>query len=125
MPLHSSSGGKLFLAYLDEGERDRILRSLVFAKFTTRTISDIRTMTEELRRVREQGYATDEEETREGISSLSTPIIDDEGEIVAALAIFGNSSDFSAERTSEVQYLKEKAVFISRQIGYVGGRIAF
>jgi DNA-binding IclR family transcriptional regulator len=121
MPLHSSSCGKLFLAHLSDRERDRIVQSLVFVEFTARTISDISTMREELKRVREQGYALDEEETREGISSISAPIFDNAGKIVAALSILGNSSDFSVERTSEIRYLKEKAVFISRQMGYAGG----
>jgi IclR family KDG regulon transcriptional repressor len=117
VPLHSSSYGKLFLAYMAEEERERILSSLTFIKLTPQTISTAESMREELKRVREKGYASDEEETREEIVGITAPIFDDSEDLVAALTISGKSSEFSADRVPELAYLREKALFISRQLG--------
>lgn len=122
VPLHSSSAGKLFLAYLTDEEQDRLLGSLAFVKFTARTIRDVQAMKEELTRVRERGYALDEEETREGMSGISAPVFDSSERMVAALAILGDTSGFSGDRASEITFLREKGLFISRQLGYAAGR---
>jgi IclR family transcriptional regulator, KDG regulon repressor len=118
VPLHSSSYGKLFLSYLNEKDRDDILSSLVFDVHTPRTIKNAQLLKPELDRVRQQGYAVDEEETREGIIGFAAPVFDDSQELIAAITVSGNTLDFSHDRVSEVEYLKEKALFISRQLGY-------
>jgi DNA-binding IclR family transcriptional regulator len=122
VPLHSSSTGKIFLAYLNDGERERVLESIALDRFTPGTITDLPTMRKELERIRAQGYALDEEETREGFSSLATPILDDAGKMVAALTVLGETSAFNAGKATGIRYLREKALFISRQLGYAGGR---
>lgn len=121
-PLHSSSYGKLFLAYLPSKERDRILQSLDFIRFTSLTISDLRTMEDELKQVREKGYAQDRGETREDIQSMSAPIRDEAGDIIAAISIGATKTRFSIENFSSfADSLTDKALFISRQLGYVPG----
>jgi IclR family transcriptional regulator, KDG regulon repressor len=122
VPLHSSSYGKLFLAYAPAGEQERILKALVFAKLTPTTIASAGSMKEELRRVRKKGYAVDNGETREGIVGVAVPVFDDAEELVAALTVSGGDGDFSSDRVSEVGYLTERALFISRQLGYRMGR---
>jgi DNA-binding IclR family transcriptional regulator len=118
VPLHSSSYGKLFLAYLSEEDEERTVKSLPFVRLTPRSISDGESLRKELRRVREKGYAVDEGETHEGMVGIAAPIFDDSEELVAALTVSGKSREFSADRTLEVRYLTEKALFISRQLGY-------
>jgi DNA-binding IclR family transcriptional regulator len=122
VPLHSSSTGKVFLAYLSDEEQDRVVGSLAFVRFTPGTITDPQAMREELKLIRARGYALDEEETREGTSSVSAPVLDSAGKMVAALTVLGESSAFSADKAPEIQYLREKGLFISRQLGYTGTR---
>jgi IclR family transcriptional regulator, KDG regulon repressor len=118
VPLHSSSYGKLFLAYLGGNVREDMLSSLTFSILTAKTISDARTMRLALDQVRSQGYAVDDEETRVGIVGIAAPVFDGSRELIAAITVSGGASEFSTDRMAEVAYLKEKALFISRQLGY-------
>ena len=118
VPLHSSSYGKLFLAYASAKEQERILNSLTFTKLTPATIDNAKSMREELNRVRKKGYSVDDEETREGLVGIAVPVFDEAEELVAALTVSGRNDDFSGDRATEVKYLTEKALFISRQLGY-------
>jgi DNA-binding IclR family transcriptional regulator len=118
--LHSSSHGKLFLAYLDPEELEEVLQSLNLSKFTSQTITDLKTIREELGRVRERGYSIDLRETFEDIQSMSAPIIDAKGNFVASIAIGSHKVRFSVEEfLGFATYLTESALFISRQLGYI------
>ena len=122
VPLHSSSYGKLFLAYAPKEQRERLLKSLVFTKLGPRTILGVEALREELQEVTDKGYALDNEETREGVTGIGAPIFDDSQEIVAALTISARTANFSVGMASEITYLREKALFISRQLGHTAGR---
>jgi DNA-binding IclR family transcriptional regulator len=118
-PLHSTAYGLLFLAYMTDEERERILKSLTFARFTSHTILEVESMRKELARVRKQGYALDDEGTREGARGLAAPIFDARGDLVAQLDVAGKKSAITDDRLPElITYLTEKALFISRQFGY-------
>jgi DNA-binding IclR family transcriptional regulator len=118
--LHSSSHGKLFLAYLDPEERENILQSLNLTEFTSRTITDLTAIREELGRVRERGYSLDLRETFEDIQSMSAPVLNEKGSFVASIAIGSNKIRFSEkEFLAFSTYLTERALFISRQLGYM------
>lgn len=118
VPLYSSSYGKVFLAYAPETERKELLGKMPFSRFTSKTIMNAEGMEEELRHVKEKGYALDEEETREGVTGVTIPLFDDAKSVVAAISIFGPSSQFSKDKKATVAYLIEKGLFISRQLGY-------
>jgi IclR family transcriptional regulator, KDG regulon repressor len=118
VPLHSSSYGKLFLSYMPDEERTRVLRSLAYVKLSPVTIDNAESMKKEIVRVRKKGYAMDEGETRGDLVGIAAPIFDDSEALVAALTVSGRNSEFSKNRATETAYLKEKALFISRQLGY-------
>jgi DNA-binding IclR family transcriptional regulator len=118
VPVHSSSYGKVFLAYMSSDERDVILRSLPLPRFTGKTIGTIDAMREELMRVRAQGFSVDDEETRDGVTGLGAPVFGDQGELLAAITVSGDTTEFSPGKTAEARYLVDKALFISRQVGY-------
>ncbi len=121
-PLHSSSYGKLFLAYLDPKEREHVLESLNLIKLTSRTITDLKTIREELVLLRERGYSSDMGETDEQLQSLAVPIRNQHGEVVAAVAVGSIAMRVPAEEfLGSAAYLTEKGLFISRQLGYNGG----
>jgi DNA-binding IclR family transcriptional regulator len=118
VPLHSSSYGKVFLAYMKPEESGTILQSLPFPRFTQKTIGNVETMEKELKRVRAKGFSIDDEETRDNVTGFGAPVFDDQGELAAAITISGDSSEFSPDRAMETRYLQEKALFISHQLGY-------
>jgi IclR family KDG regulon transcriptional repressor len=119
LPIHSTSVGKVLLAHLPEKEQDRILKSVNLAKFTDATIINRKAMKENLKLIRQRGYAVDEGETHEDLNCMAAPIRNDTGDVIAAINIMDERTRTSAEKLFQfAEYLKERAFFISRQLGY-------
>jgi DNA-binding IclR family transcriptional regulator len=119
VPLHSSSYGKLFLAYLSGQEQRRLLNSLTFTRLTPATISDPKQMREEIKQVRKNGYALDQGETVADMAGVTAPVLGSDGDLVAALSVSSDKSRFTPDVLQQtIKYLVERARFISRQIGY-------
>ena len=119
LPIHSTSLGKILLAYLPEEEQNRILKSINLTKFTNKNIIDENLIKENLNLIRERGYATDEGETHEDLNCIAAPIRNGNGEVIAAINLMDEKQRTSAEKLFGLtDYLKEKALFISRQLGY-------
>jgi len=119
LPIHTTSIGKVLLAYLPDKEQNRILQSASIMKFTDATIVDKKLIKENLRFVRERGYATDEGETHEDLNCIAAPIKNGTREVIAAINLMDEKSRTTAERLFQfADTLKERAFFISRQLGY-------
>jgi len=119
LPIHSTSVGKVLLAYLSEQEQDGILQSVNLVKFTDATVVDQKLIKEKLRLVKQRGYATDEGETHEDLNCIAVPIRNGGGKVIAAINLTGEKSCTDAEKLFQyADYLKERALFISRQLGY-------
>jgi IclR family acetate operon transcriptional repressor len=85
MPLHAGSGGKVFLAYSDELRKEVVRDPLPpYADGTAVSVRAIRT---ELEQIRRQGYAVSFGERDQGAASISAPVVDFGGEVVATLGI--------------------------------------
>src|SRR5690606_15655032 len=87
VPLHASASGKLFLAHMPKRSRERFVRQSPLVRHTQKTLTEPRALAAELERIREQGYATDDEEYLAGICCLAVPVHDADGRVVAALAM--------------------------------------
>jgi DNA-binding IclR family transcriptional regulator len=119
LPVHSTSLGKVLLAYLPEEEQNRILRSVNLTKFTSKNIVDEKLIKKNLRLIRERGYSTDEGETHEDLNCIAAPIRNGNGEVIAAINLMDEKSRRTAEDLFKLaDYLKGRALFISRQLGY-------
>ncbi len=119
LPVHSTSVGKVLLAYRTEEEQDRILTEKKLTKFTERTVVDPRKIKAMIRECKIRGYATDEGETHEDLNCIATPIKNSSGEVVAALNLMAECSRISAEELfKNARYLKDRSLFISRQLGF-------
>lgn len=119
MPVHSTSVGKVLLAYLPEEKQDSILMSVDLKKVTDATMTEPDQIRQHLKLVEENGYATDEEETYEGLNCIAVPIRDASGQVICAMSLMDEKARTNREQLySHVDYLKEKALFISRQLGF-------
>lgn len=119
IPVHSTSIGKVLLACLPEKEQDRILKSTNLVKFTKATITDQKLIKDHLKLVLERGYSTDEQETHEDLNCMAAPIRNGNGEVIAAINLMDEKKRTSAKKlVGFADYLKEKVLFISRQLGY-------
>lgn len=87
VPQHCTASGKLYLGQLEPSARQRILGRLRLSRHTKATIVDAEELESELKKVREQGYATDNEEFIEGLVAVAVPICDAQGRFCAGLAL--------------------------------------
>ena len=96
-PLYAASSGKLLLAYQNDSFIDSILQKVLFTKFTDYTITDPILLKKELKDIREQGFAISDQEVELGARSISAPVIDHKGKVIAALSIAGPSERIKSE----------------------------
>lgn len=88
-PLHSTAGGKAILSTWSHSEVEEYIDRHGLDDVTEHTITDPDVLFDELEEVRERGYATNREETVEGLGAVSVPIEDQEDGIIGALGISG------------------------------------
>ena len=122
MYLHSTSVGKVLLAWLPRQEMEAIVRQKGMKKRTPKTITAVSRLLADLELVREQGYAVDDEENSTGARCLGAPIHDAMGSVTAALGVSGTLTQVDEENLSRIaDALKETARRISRQLIKSGG----
>lgn len=92
VPLYCTGGGKVLLAYQPEKIQEFILGKTDFSKFTKNTISNSKDLINELKTIRKQGYALDNEEREEGVTCAAAPVFDCYGEAVASISVSGPTS---------------------------------
>ena len=72
-----------------------------------------------LKSVRKIGFATDRGETHEDLNCIAAPIKDSGGSVVAALNLMDEKTRTSENELFKLaDQLKQRALFISRQLGY-------
>jgi len=108
-PLHASSTGKVLLAEKSAEELRRTLPEKLEA-YTPQTITDREALIRELEQVREQGFAIIDNELEPELLSLSRPIRDAAGTLVAILTVNGPRSRFTRARIPEALQEMQKTI---------------
>lgn len=117
LPIHCTSQGKLFLAYMPEHERKTILSRTVLAPYTPLTITTPEALQRELVKIRAQGYAIENGEYKTGLRSVSAPIFDHNGAVTYAIGIIGMFRQIESEQfTRATQIVMETADKISKTL---------
>jgi IclR family acetate operon transcriptional repressor len=84
-----SSLGKAIMAHLNANELRRILDTHPFTRPTAKSIRDVDSLLADLERIREQGYALDDEESQIGLKCVGVALCDPAGRHSHALSISG------------------------------------
>jgi DNA-binding IclR family transcriptional regulator len=120
IPLHATSDGKVFLAYLFRSQLAEVLAQPM-QRFTKQTITSIRQLERELADVCELGYATAVDELEVGLSAIAAPIRNVEGVVIASISASGPSFRLSEDRLSGIAAAVRRAADkISRRLGSTG-----
>jgi DNA-binding IclR family transcriptional regulator len=99
---HASALGKAILAFSPPGLVDSLIRAHELSALTRSTITEPAAVLEELRRVRDRGYAFDKGETSSLATCVGAPIVNEHGCAIAAMSISGPTSRFNPRRGSPV-----------------------
>lgn len=87
MPLHCTGIGKMLLASLEARARKRLVVNLPLTRYTEKTITDQDLLLGELKRIRHQNFALNNQENTTGMLGLAVPVRDQDDRVVAGLAL--------------------------------------
>jgi DNA-binding IclR family transcriptional regulator len=117
-PLHASASGKAIIAHLPPSELDALLQEMRLVQLTPNTITKKAALREELRIVREQGYALDRCEHVDGAMCVAAPIFDRLSHPVASLTVTAPAGRMPPEMLSTLgRTVRQHANAISMQLG--------
>jgi IclR family pca regulon transcriptional regulator len=99
LPAVHASIGKLLLAYLDEDDLEARITDASFAANSGPNAKlSLAELREELRAIREQGWAMQDEELAYGLRSVAGPITGPAGRVVAGVNLAVQARDWSTQR---------------------------
>lgn len=117
---HATGLGKVMLADLPKERLDELLSERELERLTHRTIVDPDALRQRLRKVRDDGYAMDDEERAIGIRCVAAPIRDHQGRVIAAMSIAGPIFHMLDEEMPRVRdRLLEAAAYVSERLGHL------
>ena len=99
LPAVTTSIGKLLLAHLDEDDlRSRITAESFETQHGPNAKRSLAQLRDELRAIRSQGWAVQDEELAYGLRSVAAPVVGSEGKVVAGVNLAVQARDWSTER---------------------------
>jgi len=118
MPVHSTSSGKALLAYLPEEQVEELMLSTGLPRYTTKTITSLPRLKQELRKIRDCGFAVDDEENTPGVRCIAAPVFDRSGAGTAALSLTGPVQQITEVELPRItEKLKDAARQMTHRIG--------
>ncbi len=86
---HSTALGKALMARWNPAMRETVYRMRGLPRQTPNTITDIKTLEEQLAKIQVQGYALDFEENETGVNGIGVSIVNGLDEVAAAISVCG------------------------------------
>ncbi len=119
IPLYGGSPGKVILAYMPEANLAEVMSRVPPEPSMRWAESDPEAFEAQLALVRERRFAiSDGDGARDG-SSVSAPVFNAAGEVVAALTVSGPTSRFDGDQANQhARLVKQAAAEVSMQMGY-------
>lgn len=119
LPAHATAMGHVLLAYLPPPLLENYLANAPLGALTDRTITDKAVLRRELQTVRRQGWAENDGESEKGVRTVAVPIVDRNGEVVAAINLAGHASRVTMRelRRDHLPVLQQAATDISNSLG--------
>jgi DNA-binding IclR family transcriptional regulator len=108
VPLHATSTGKAYLAFLTPDERRTALPERL-ERYTATTVTDRRRLGAELDAVRRDGYAVCVGELEESLFGASAPVLSEQGRPFAIVSVWGTEHRLPRERLPEIGQLAVRA----------------
>jgi len=117
LPAHCTASGKAYLAFANGDDLEAVIAQGM-ESCTPNTICDQALLLEDLRLIRQRGYAVSVEEFELGIKAVAAPVMDSSGEVVAVIAIAGPAYRLPPDRVAELgEAVKRAAQELSEHLG--------
>lgn len=102
-PIHCTAVGKALAAWLPPAEVRAALARAPLARLTPKTITTPKGFEAELRRIREAGYAVDDEEQYEGLRCIAMPVFAYTGQVFASMCVLGPGHRMTQQKLHSVR----------------------
>lgn len=113
-PMHASGIGKALLAHAEPAKIEKYISQKSLEIFTDNTIYEKDNLRDELKKIKAQGYAFDDEEKNIGMRCIAAPIFNLYGEAIAGISISGPTARLSHDRIVPIsKIITKKANFLS------------
>lgn len=114
VPFYCTSSGKLYLSQLSETHLRSYATTAKLTRHSPATLTRPDALMDEVRAVRDRGYATDNEEFMEGMIAVAVPITDSNGRLVSTLSFHAPSQRLPLdEAVKHVDLLQRTAAKLS------------
>ncbi|OFI05506.1 acetate operon repressor [Clostridium acetireducens DSM 10703] len=113
--IHVSAVGKCLLAFSKDINFEKLSHKSL-KKYTENTLTNWDDLLNEIKKVRENGYAIDNEEQEIGLTCIGAPILDKYGNSIAAISISGPTSRIIKE---DLDFKISKLVKTAKKISMV------
>lgn len=118
-PMHCTGNGKVLLLNYSDQDLERLIRVKGLTKYTEYTLTTKEALKEELTKIRERGYAYDEQERELGARCLAFPIYGDKGKVIAGMSVTGPQNRMTDEMLlPKLEAFREITMEISHRLGY-------
>lgn len=112
---HSTAVGKVLLAWQDDDQVHRVVTRFGLPARTANTLTTLAGFREELRVVRERGWAVDDEEEELGVRCLAVPVGPGAGAVVA-VSVSAPASRLDTGQTDVIDALRRVAAQLARSM---------
>ncbi len=118
LPVSCTATGKALISTLTDPEIEQLFRGKALPRLTAKSCGSVSALLEEVREVRRQGFAIDNEETRDGMCCIGVPISDPTGgPAVAAVAVcMLTGAGTPRKREQAIKTLKELAQMLLHRL---------
>ncbi|WP_163539490.1 IclR family transcriptional regulator [Gracilibacillus sp. YIM 98692] len=119
--MHCTGVGKALLSGWKQEKVDQMVEEKGLPRFTDTTITDKEELYNELKLIREKGYAIDEQEHEHGIRCIAAPILDYDNKVAAAISIAGPAERVTKQRIKSdlAEAILKQSQVISKKLGYI------
>ncbi|MBY0382642.1 MAG: IclR family transcriptional regulator [Xanthobacteraceae bacterium] len=101
VPAHCTSLGKAILAFSSKEVRKQFIENAALKRFTSNTIGSRTKLIPLLDRIRQDGFAQNDQEYMEGVIGLAVPILASDGRVVAALSLHAPMARLSLKQARD------------------------
>jgi DNA-binding IclR family transcriptional regulator len=121
LPTHCTAAGKIYLVFEAEGGMSQDLPERL-ERYTEKTIVDRKALVEHMKEVSQSGYAVEQEEFVDELSSVAVPIRDYTRMLVGALAVVGPHHRLTHETMKQTiaPMTLQAGSELSKRLGYPG-----
>ncbi len=118
--IHTSASTKAILAFTEESQCEAIIKQMKLPRLTESTITSKSEFRKILQEVHKRGFALDLAEALDGVICVAAPILNMQGEAIAAITITGPSTRLPLEILDGVgETVKKYTTIISKRIGFI------